>query len=747
MTDPNPHAATVETADERIATDGTMVKLWLDALKAAEKEEEHWRKDGDEAIQVYRAEKDADPKGTAFNILHSNVETIIPAVYNSTPVPDIRMRFDDGQQAAPAAPVPGALPAGPVPGMAPSGGGAPVGGAPAPQAPPAVPESARPEKQVATALERVISHQIDAYDFDGDVRAAIFDMQVPGRGVMRVRYRPYMADDNQSVAYEEVTCEYVPWKAFRRGPGRIWRDVAWIAFQHFFTRQELRELAIEDDGTPRVDAKSGKPLGDEIQLTATVDGGKQDDKAEPDESDIFKRAEVWEIWDREQRAVYFIAPSYETDVVRALRDPLELEGFFPIPRPLQKIVAPYKLVPVVPYTVYRPLAEELNDITQRITRLVRQMRVKGAFAGAADEMKQLADADDGELIGVNGDMMKAGGLDALITWWPIEPQAKALAQLLEQRERVKQTIYEVTGISDIVRGASMASETATAQQIKQQWGSLRIQRDQAEIQRFIRDLFRLKAEIIAAKFSPTTIRLMTGIELSPEAEQLMRSDLLRSYKIDVESDSTIRADLTRNQQTMTEFLTGTAGYIQAVGPAVMSKLMPASAAVAIFAAFARNFKLGREVEDVLGKMVEQAKANEANPPPEKPDPETMKVQADQQRLQMEGQMKMADAQMRQQEAQAALELKRQEAEHAMSIKEREFEMKRAEMEMTLAFKREEAALKVQAAEAATATKMHAAEMDAEMKTRTHEMQLEHADEAHRAEMARAAEAETETADE
>jgi hypothetical protein len=44
-------------------------------------------------------------------------------------------------------------------------------------------------------------------------------------------------------------------------------------------------------------------------------------------------------------------------------------------------------------------------------------------------------------------------------------------------------IYEVTGISDIVRGQGNAQETATAQEIKSQWGSLRIRKLQKQIER------------------------------------------------------------------------------------------------------------------------------------------------------------------------------------------------------------------------------------------------------------------------
>jgi hypothetical protein len=146
--------------------------------------------------------------------------------------------------------------------------------------------------------------------------------------------------------------------------------------------------------------------------------------------------------------------------------------------------------------------------------------VRGIYATSQQDIQNLATADDGELVPAQGlEMMMEGGLDKAIAWWPIEPAVKASQQLYQQRDAVKQTIYEVTGLSDILRGASHASETATAQNIKNQWGSLRIQRMQADVQRFARDLFRLKAEIIATKFSMQNLSMMTGIKLVP-MEQL-----------------------------------------------------------------------------------------------------------------------------------------------------------------------------------------------------------------------------------
>ena len=44
-----------------------------------------------------------------------------------------------------------------------------------------------------------------------------------------------------------------------------------------------------------------------------------------------------------------------------------------------------------------------------------------------------------------------------------------MRELVAHREVIKASIYEVTGISDIMRGQTVASETMGAQQLKSQW--------------------------------------------------------------------------------------------------------------------------------------------------------------------------------------------------------------------------------------------------------------------------------------
>ena len=71
---------------------------------------------------------------------------------------------------------------------------------------------------------------------------------------------------------------------------------------------------------------------------------------------------------------------------------------------------------------------------------------------------------------------------------------------------------------------------------------MRLRLRQEDIQKYIRDLFRIKAELIAENYEPEVLERITGISITDEMVEIMRNDKLRSYQIDVETDSTVFAD-------------------------------------------------------------------------------------------------------------------------------------------------------------------------------------------------------------
>jgi hypothetical protein len=214
-------------------------------------------------------------------------------------------------------------------------------------------------------------------------------------------------------------------------------------------------------------------------------------------------------------------------------DPLGMLDFFPVPRPLYAIKTSDSLIPIPPYRMFRKQAQELAEVTQRIVKLIRCLKWRGVRDGSIKEFEDLAKLDDGQfspMMDTAALYSQAGGIDRAIWLMPIDKLIATIRELAAHREEVKQSIFEVTGVADIMRGQTDPNETKGAQQMKVQWGTIRIQRKQQEVARFARDLFRLKSEIIGNKFSEETLMTMTGIQL-PTAQEKAQAQQLQQMQM------------------------------------------------------------------------------------------------------------------------------------------------------------------------------------------------------------------------
>lgn len=609
------------------------VARWMLEVELASKVESRWRDAASKVIDKYRGDGDG---GCEFNILWSNTEVLRPHLYGQTPKADVRRRFRDAD---------------------------PVG------------------RNAAEVMERALDYGIDAGNLDGQMANVILDYLLPGRAVARVRFEPTIEGegDAQRLAYASCTVERWPWDRFRRGPGITWEEVPWIAYEHQLVQEE-------------VDRKF-PGFGSKVQYDIKMDGVS--DKAAEAEPSVFKRVRIWEIWEKVERKIYWLAPSCKEEFLLVEGDKLNLEGFFDCPKPLYAIESGSSLIPIPEFEMYRKQAEELDEVTRRINRLTKTLKQRGVYDSTLKELETLMTAADNEMIATSGGVAKLAGkgFDDAIWMMPIEPAAKVLSQLILQREQLKQIIYEIMGIGDILRGSTDPDETLGAQQLKAQTGSMRMQRRQRDVQGFVRDLLRKKAEIMAENYTPELFQLMTGIKLFPDAAarqqaqmmmqqqammagqtgqqppppdpemqqmmakptweevmQVLQSDLLRGFRIDIETDSTVAADSAAERQQVTELITGVGGFMQNMVPAVENQLISLEAAKSILTGALRRFKLGRNIENVLEE-------EEGKPVQPKPDPAMQQMQA--------------QLQMKQQEMEMTLAAKQKEAEAGLMLKERE----------------------------------------------------------------------------
>jgi hypothetical protein len=639
----SPLVETLEQPSDLGRSPEAIARRWKLELKLADKRESVWRKKVSEIYKLYTPET---PATNSFNILWTNTETLRQAVYNSLPEPDARRRYSDEDLLG---------------------------------------------KATGEVLTRALNFSIDTNDFNACIQGDVLTMLLGGRAVSRECYVPDIKSIGEKAEYDEESTELavdnyeqIEWeqsvtKRVQHEDFRIlcaaktWEEVTAIGFKHRFTREDNVE-------------KFGEEIGKKIPLDSADD---EDVKKSKDAGDLFKTAEVWEIWNKDDKEVIWICPTFPTPC-KVQDDPLELQGFFPIPRPLYAIENDSTLVPAALYTQYEQQAKELNNISKRINKIIEALKVRGVYDATMTELSELMKAGDNELVAAANvtAMVERGGIDKAIWMMPIQDAALVIRELYTQRDQTKQIIYEITGISDIMRAASDPQETFGAQKIKTQWGTQRLQRLQKEVQRYIRDLIRLKAEIISEKFQMETLEAMTLVKLPHQAEveqqqqqmlmqyqqqaqqamqqgqqpppppqmpetvtweqvsQTLQNDATRSYRIDIETDSTLSASQDSDMEGMQQLLAGITSFIQGIGPAVQQGAVPIEAVKEIILAITRRAKMGSAVEDALQKMKQ--------PEPEA-DPNAGKLEAEQAKLQATQQLEQFKAQLQDQQHQRQLQ--------------------------------------------------------------------------------------------
>ena len=374
------------------------------------------------------------------------------------------------------------------------------------------------ENLAATILERALYWNMKQFDFDSVVKYARNDFLLSGMGILWEQYNPtfYGVGNAFLKKREQVDTVYVNPMTFLADTQQVnvWEDVTWIARK---TCLDLSEVA--ENFAPEVaDYVIGR-YGDSACIT------------------------VYEIWDKSSKSVYYLSPEYPADFLDVYEDTLHLSGFFPCPKPIMATLTNDGVIPVPDYVEIKSLLDELDGVNNRMRLTMQALKVSGCYDSSFPELANIMDKDV-TLISVSDfeKLKDAGGLKGIIDFAPIEQYVTALGALAERRQTLINSIYEVTGVSDIMRGASQAKETATAVNQKTNFGTLRNQDRQNDMQRFLKDLLQIKAEIICEQFAPEFLLSFLNpdeckdTEKALKAVKLLKSEKLRGMVINLETD-------------------------------------------------------------------------------------------------------------------------------------------------------------------------------------------------------------------
>lgn len=508
--------------------------------------------------------------------------------------------------------------------------------------------------------------------------------QAPQAGMPPPQPQPQPLPPPQIIKYNKITdqrvcIDYVFWEDFVWSPCRVWEERRWVARIVYMDRDELKK-------------RFGAEVGEKIPLNYRPSslGLSNSPPSMTPRNEAIKRAKVYEIWDRTKKQVLWLCRDHP-ELLDTKEDFLHLVGFEPCPNPMLANITTSNTVPRPDFYIVQDQYNELDTVNNRISLLVQACKVVGVYDRSSEGIQRmLQEGFDNTLIPVDNWAMFAekGGVKGQVDWLPLEQVVNALQRLYEAREAIKAQIYELTGIADIIRGASKASETLGAQQIKAKFASIRIQDTQDEVATFASQLLRIKAEIMVKHFEPEILIRKSNIlrtddaQLAHEAMELLQSEEGFEWRITVTSDQLAQADYAMEKEDRIELLTTASGYMEK-GAALIAQMPNAAPLVVGMLKWAvAGFRGARDIEGMLDKQLDALLKAPPAPPP--PDPVQQKMQIDQNKAQL-------DMQTSQQKANLDAQSKQQE----MAMKERMNQMELQMKRMELLFKAKELDMKAQ----------------------------------------------------
>jgi hypothetical protein len=503
-----------------------------------------WRRtcrDAEDAYQEYSSRGDAGA-GKWMNLLWSTMQIIPPSILPSLPGPSVRQRA-------------GALD--------------------------------QTKASAAGVLRDALTNSADTGGMRVAAAQAVWQMAMYGIGLCRVDYYPTVtgdSDEEQVVTGEEVRYRCVRYDRIAYDTGvEVWGDMAWMAFRHDLSRDEF------SDRWPDVE-----PPG----CNAPESPYREDQDKDRDD-----RVTVWEFWDRRSGMVSWVADGL-TDALEEYQPPTRLHGFFPVSAPAWYSAPGRHLTPIPLYGILQRLLDQHEVLRSDIARLTSALRARGIYPSSISEIESLMMAGDAEMVPSESvqaimALTGGGGLDRAIWMWPVESIMSMLIAKRGELERVEADIHKMSGISDIMRGATKAAETATAQALKAEWGGIVLGTRQASVDDMLSSAYAIGAEIMAENVTDQGLAAFAGGQISMDVLAILRDDPVRTMAVSVSTESRHAETDTRRQADAARLLSGVTQYLTGVAPLVQAGVIPVEAARSILMEAARHSGFGRDTMDSL----------------------------------------------------------------------------------------------------------------------------------------------------
>lgn len=691
-------------------------RWWKSEITRAEERRKKFIEAAEESIRVYNAQKQVGILNDAerrLNVWWYCTNTLLPAYYSSTPKAEVNLRKRAGSL---------------------------------------------PYELGSVVLERNAQYAMDVhFDFDKVGYQASLQFLLTGQAVLWARYaaefetvyeefavikdpsgqlidgkgQPFDGDAStlteseggilmggmqvQRKVSEKAILEVVQYNDYYCNDARSEAEIEWQARRAFMDRDQAT-------------AVFGPEIADQLTYDSfpeviKKDIARQDDKFEG-------KAELYEIWDRPSRKVYWIQKGGDKTLIETSEPPIRFEKFFPC-SVIRQSADPDSVIPVSDYSHVKDQILEVERLTTRIHAVTQAIRTNSLYDATLGNQVEMLMTGDLKLIPVTNwpSYKQRGGLANGIEAMNIEPYMNALNILQGARQTALQQLYETLKVSDLLRGTSEQYKSATANRLENQWSSMGLIVRQNMFAKFVSDAISNLATIIAEQFDEETIfdvadadalieptlpppppapepmqppmpedetGMMPPMEMAPpppppydplaeidkikqQIIDVLRDDKKRSYRIQIATDSMMAIDQQQQQQEAS-MLIQTAGAFFDQMRGLIDQYPPLlDFSISLFQNMIKRYKGGKEIDGLFTKALMQigeiAKAKEEaakQPPP--PDPTMQEVQGRLQIAQIESQARLQAVQM---------EMQDKATKNQLSYQDQQLKMQRDQLEAQL----------------------------------------------------------------
>ena len=407
---------------------------------------------------------------------------------------------------------------------------------------------------------------------------------------------------------------------------RRWNRCKRLAFEEFYSPREFKKIF-------------GQKAYNDISLQM-VKLGEDEAKSK------LQSIRVYEYWDEYEKEVLwlaefgteFITPNadYQPDSEESMIDGVSLNGlynlekFFPCPPPLMMNQPTDEFWPVPEFYQLVEIFDDIHTIFSRMLALTKSIRARVLFDNNVEGLQaSLNEAAEGDAFGVPNlaqSLQSAGGdLTSVVQYIPVAPLIEGLNQLYIALEQRLNTVYRLTGTSDMLQGLAQdqTQRTFGERQMTEKYALNQLEQPQRKMAEFVRDNYQLLCEMALQNFKQASLdQYIIPATLQPEHKERYQAalgllkDNQKRFRIELETDSTIALNEQYDKQMRIELVNTLTQAIEKTADIATSRPELITVELHALKFLIQGFRQGKLFQSEISAAIDAViqKAQEPQPP-------------------------------------------------------------------------------------------------------------------------------------